>query len=110
MWYRIFLPELLPDVDRVLYLDVDTLAMDSLEPLWATDLGGNYLAARDQRVRGAGSATAPPSSGWPGREAYFNSGVLLLNLDADAPRRPRRRAREFAAEQGRGCCGPTRTR
>ena len=26
-WYRIFLPELLPGVDRVLYLDVDTLAL-----------------------------------------------------------------------------------
>src|SRR5436305_11567841 len=34
MWYRVYLPELLPDVDRVLYLDADAIALDSLEPLW----------------------------------------------------------------------------
>src|SRR3954451_2348440 len=36
MWYRIFLPDLLPEADRVLYLDVDTIVVDSLEPLWTT--------------------------------------------------------------------------
>src|SRR3954470_246136 len=33
MWYRVFLPDLLPGVDRVLYLDADTLVVDSLGPL-----------------------------------------------------------------------------
>src|SRR4051812_18720126 len=37
MWYRIFLPELLPGTPRALYLDADTLAIDSLTPLWGTD-------------------------------------------------------------------------
>ena len=67
MWYRIFLPELLPDVDRVLYLDVDTLAVDSLEPLWATDLGDApggavtnvFMQDRDSRPR-------PEALGLPG--------------------------------------------
>ena len=45
MWYRIFLPELLPDVDRVLYLDADTIAVDSLAPLWEIDLDDSYLGA-----------------------------------------------------------------
>jgi lipopolysaccharide biosynthesis glycosyltransferase len=79
MWYRIFLPELLPDVERVLYLDVDTIVADSLEPLWETDLDGVYLAAvtnvflREHLHR-------PASLGLAGPHAYFNSGVLLMNL------------------------------
>lgn len=80
MWYRIFLPDLLPDVERILYLDVDTIVADALEPLWETDLDGHYLAAvtnvfmRDHLHR-------PASLGLAGPEVYFNSGVLLMNLE-----------------------------
>jgi lipopolysaccharide biosynthesis glycosyltransferase len=81
MWYRIFLPELLPDVDTVLYLDVDTLAMDDVSPLWQLDISDSYVAAvtnvfmPDDRHR-------PESLGLDGAESYFNSGVLLMNLSA----------------------------
>src|SRR5947209_7089106 len=33
MWYRIFLPELVPFANQILYLDVDTLVLESLQPL-----------------------------------------------------------------------------
>lgn len=80
MWYRLLLPELLPDVERILYLDVDTLAVDALDSLWQTELGDHYLAAvtnvfltpeHAQRVSDLGVQP----------ESYFNSGVLLLNLE-----------------------------
>lgn len=80
MWHRILLPELLPEVDRVLYLDVDTVVVDELEPLWATELGERPVAAvtnvlqHDHRDR-------PASIGLAGPEVYFNSGVLLMNLE-----------------------------
>ena len=45
MWYRIFLPDLLPDVDRVLYLDADTLVVDDVTPLFDQPLGHAYVAA-----------------------------------------------------------------
>ena len=45
MWYRILLPDLLPEVDRVLYLDVDVLVLASLSDLWRLDLRAFYLAA-----------------------------------------------------------------
>ena len=45
-WYRVFLPELLPDIDRILYLDADTVALESLAPLWETELGGNCRRRR----------------------------------------------------------------
>jgi len=79
MWYRLFLPELLPAVDRVLYLDCDTIAMDYLDELWATDLEDHWLAAVTN-VFEPWSAHRPAELGLPGPEAYFNSGVLLLNL------------------------------
>jgi lipopolysaccharide biosynthesis glycosyltransferase len=81
MWYRIFLPQLLPGVDRVLYLDVDTLAMDDLGPLWATDLDGAYVGAVTN-VFQHDHAHHPRRLGLSGPEVYFNSGVLLMDLDA----------------------------
>lgn len=81
MWYRILLPDLLPEVDRVLYLDVDTLVLDSLGPLWETDLGENYLGAvtnvlEQHRIK------HPVRLGLADPTQYFNSGVLLMNLGA----------------------------
>lgn len=79
MWHRIFLPELLPHVDRVLYLDIDTIVVDSLEQLWRTDLAGHYLAAvtnvfMEQHLH------RPEALGLAGADHYFNSGVLLMHL------------------------------
>ena len=82
IWYRILLPELLPAVDRVLYLDSDIIVGDDLAPLWHMPLEGNWLGAvcnpfypfmPDYPVEALGFAS--------GRE-YFNSGVLLLDLAA----------------------------
>ena len=81
LWYRAFLPELLPDVPRVLYLDGDTVAVDDLEPLWRTPLDDSYVAAVTN-VFMPWDAGYPVALGLPGPEAYFNSGVLLMNLDA----------------------------
>lgn len=79
IWYRVMLAEILPELDRVLYIDADTLVLDDLRPLWMTDLNDAYLAAVTN--------VAPPifsghalELGLPDRASYFNSGVLLLNL------------------------------
>ena len=80
-WYRIFLPELRPDVDRMIYIDSDALVVDSLLPLWRTELDDNYV--------GAVTNVLPPlyanragELGLAGPEVYFNAGVLLMNLGA----------------------------
>jgi len=80
-WYRIFLPELRPDVDRMIYLDSDALVVDSLLPLWRTDLGESYLAAVTN-VFEHHYAARPKQLGLAGTHVYFNAGVLLMNLDA----------------------------
>jgi lipopolysaccharide biosynthesis glycosyltransferase len=79
MWYRVFLPDLLPDVDRVLYLDADTIAVDSLAPLWATELGDHWLGAVTN-VFQQNHLGRPAELGLAGPHVYFNSGVLLMNL------------------------------
>ncbi len=82
MWYRVLLPELLPDAERVLYLDVDTLALDSIAPLWDVDLSGALLAAVTNVFMSWQAHRPVKDLGLSGPEVYFNSGVLLMNLEA----------------------------
>lgn len=78
-WYRIFLPDLLPEVDRILYLDGDLLALESLESLWRTDLSGQ-VAAAVLNVLPQHYAERLATEGLdPSR--YFNAGVMLMNLE-----------------------------
>jgi lipopolysaccharide biosynthesis glycosyltransferase len=78
-WYRSFIPEILPHVDRILYMDIDTIVVDSLEPLWQVDLAGLYVAAVTNVLPPEGFER-PEALGLDGPHAYFNTGVLLLNL------------------------------
>jgi lipopolysaccharide biosynthesis glycosyltransferase len=79
MWYRLLLPELLCDRGRVVYLDCDTLVTDDLTALWELDMRGCCVAAvtnllpPDLRHRPAQLGLTEAS--------YFNSGVLLVDLE-----------------------------
>jgi len=79
MWLRVLLPELLPQADRLLYLDVDTLALQPLDELWNTDLGGRLIGAVDN-VLHESQSRRPQALGLPLDTRYFNSGVLLMDL------------------------------
>ena len=78
-YYRLFLTDILPiNLDKVLYLDGDIIVRHSLLPLWITDLTDFALAAvtdydendtdKYERLK------------YPRSYSYFNSGVLLINL------------------------------
>lgn len=67
---RLALPEILPDEHRVLWLDVDTIVVDNIDPLFGVDLDGCYFGAVEE----------PSRSKRP--FMYFNAGVLLIDLDA----------------------------
>ena len=84
-YLRLMLHRLLPDVDRILYTDVDVLFRGSLLPLWRTDTEDCVLAAVKGAVnlpdKGAWNSDRPywdKLSGMRGR--YINAGVTLLNL------------------------------
>ena len=70
------LPELLPDLNRVLYLDGDVLVRRDLGELFRTPLGENYAAA----VTDVGCLTGTNLRKQKLGKWLFNSGMMLLNL------------------------------
>lgn len=74
---RFFLHEALPSsIDRVLYIDIDTLVCRSLIPLFKTDLRGCAVAAvEDLDTQASCKRLRIPVS-----HGYFNSGVMLMQL------------------------------
>ena len=69
------LPVLLPELEKVLYLDGDILVRSDLSPLWNTNLEGATIGA----VQDSGCIYSqnPRIKKYP---HYFNSGVMLLDL------------------------------
>ena len=69
-YYRLKLPSLLPNIDKIIYLDCDTVANTSLYPLFNTNIANFAIGAvKDINKR---MLKRNPK--------YFNSGVLLINL------------------------------
>lgn len=81
---RLQAAELLPrTVQRLLYLDCDILAHDDIEKLWEMNLDGHPVGAvKDFGIMASGKSwnEKEASLGVRDGEAYFNSGLLLLNL------------------------------
>lgn len=77
MYYRFLLPDMLPNEEKVLYLDCDIVVRHSLLPLYEMDLTGNALAA----VVGESCDDIVFENVLQIHHKYFNSGVLLMNLD-----------------------------
>ena len=75
---RLFMARVLPEtVDRVIYIDCDTVVLDSLQEMFDTPMGHHYLgmvaeptANKPRRVQ----------LGMPDQQPYFNAGILLVNL------------------------------
>lgn len=78
-YYRLLAPELLPkELNRVLYLDSDLVVQGSIETLYNLDISNYVLAAHAGGKMGSGTKNRLQLSG----DFYFNSGVMLINLDA----------------------------
>lgn len=110
---RLLLPDLLPDVERLLYLDVDLVVCRDVGELFDTDLDGKPLGAcvdlpmRWRMERGR----RPPASVFAGtvadylddilklppaaRPNYFNAGVILFDLKRMRELDLKQRAFEF---------------
>ncbi len=84
MWLRTFAADLLPGLSRVIYLDCDTITQRDLAPLWNTDLSGRGIGAARSAFQDFGPAGLRGQFGSitvTGSEPYFNSGVLVCDLD-----------------------------
>ena len=80
---RFMLPELLPDASYVVYCDVDTLWLADISVLWSLrDSAASVLAVRDPNIDDMPEREWFESKGFKYDGArYFNSGVMLMNLD-----------------------------
>jgi lipopolysaccharide biosynthesis glycosyltransferase len=81
---RILLPHLL-DVPRLIYLDSDVLAFRDLSQLFDVELAAGKLVAavRDSETLSLAddSIALTKAMKLPAEGSYFNSGVMLMNLD-----------------------------
>ena len=80
-YYRMFIADMFPQYDKVIYLDADIIILDDVAKLYQYELGKNYVGAVNEQVmvnheifgsyveQGLGIS----------RMAYFNAGVLVIN-------------------------------
>lgn len=77
-YYRYLLPNLLPNIDKILYMDADIVVNGDISPLYDTDLANCYIAgAADSYIA---AINHKPQIGLDNSELYVNAGVLLMNL------------------------------
>ncbi len=81
-YYRLFIPQLLNNIDTALYLDVDMLVCADVRALWTLNLEGKSTAI----VRDWGLSAPLPRKSLHGKadfnfgDFYFNSGFMFLNV------------------------------
>ncbi len=76
-YYRISINRLLPEyLHKILYLDCDMIVKKSLKPLYETELRDRYAA-----VVAEGDGRSEEYSHLDIGKYYFNSGMILFNLD-----------------------------
>jgi len=97
---RLFLPELLKHLDKVLYLDIDILIQADVGELYDTELGNNVFAGKRTKLKTWANMIKPitratmhfaPEKAWDIRKRLhdeadltsrtFNAGILVINLD-----------------------------
>ncbi len=93
MFYRLLIPDLLPQYQKAIYLDTDLILNEDLGKLWDIDIGEDYLLAvgelypslKIQELTSSDiSSTATidcPALQLPINFKAFNSGVLVINLE-----------------------------
>lgn len=75
---RLFLGRILPDdVERVAYIDCDTVVLEELSDLFATDMGSCCLGMVAEPTANKKRRVA---LGMPDSQPYFNAGILLIDL------------------------------
>lgn len=79
-YLRILAPSLLPDVDKVLYLDCDLIINGRINDLWNIDLREEYSVAAVPDATLSYNIVKDYLGYDYWSDGYFNSGVLLMNL------------------------------
>lgn len=80
-YYRLLIPDLIPQYDKILYSDVDVIFRDDLKGFYSIDIGNNYFGAVDVAV-----SIRPDIRKYVTeilkldyKKGYFYSGNLIIN-------------------------------
>lgn len=79
MYYRIWIPEIFKEYEKVLYLDCDVLAQADVAEMFMEDMEGNYIGACSDVHTFEMQSYIRDKLRCP-EEGYFNSGVLMFNI------------------------------
>lgn len=71
-YYRLVLPDIKPEWDRIIYLDCDIIVQSSLKELFTMDMQDNYFAA-------VTDISSKKHARRLGIDRYFNTGVMLID-------------------------------
>ena len=77
-YFRLALPNILPEIDKLIYLDADVVVMGDIKELWNQEMKDNILlAVEDPKYT---SKNRHESLGMKKNSPYFNGGVLMMDL------------------------------
>ena len=98
IYFRIFASKYLPqNLKRILYLDADTLVINSLKELYETEFDGNYYIATTH-IKKVLHKLNEIRLNIKEDEPYINTGVLLMNLEALRKINIEKEVKEFVKE------------
>ncbi len=83
-YFRLFIPDLYPQYDKVLYLDSDIVVLSDIADLYNIDMEDNLVAAAPDDVIQTIKVFQEYAElvvGVTDYKRYFNAGILLMNLD-----------------------------
>lgn len=106
-YYRLVLPELLPNYDKVLYMDSDMIAQDDVAKIYDESVDGFLLAAcHDADTAGLYNGYEKDKKEYTDKilklkepYQYFQAGVLLLNLKEFRKRYTTKEILDFAVSE-----------
>jgi lipopolysaccharide biosynthesis glycosyltransferase len=78
MYYRYLIPDIFPELDKVIYLDCDTICNGNISEMWKTNIDEYYIAGVEDKY--IIDIDYKPVIGFTSTDCYVNSGVLLMNL------------------------------
>ena len=80
--FRLMLPEILPNLNKIIYLDADLLVNIDIKDFWNIDITNYYFAGvPDYNTLQHTCNPYPVMNGEVKRENYINCGSVILNLE-----------------------------
>jgi lipopolysaccharide biosynthesis glycosyltransferase len=82
MFYaRLAMAEILSNLEKVIYIDSDTVVLGDFDELWSIDIGKHMaLACKDKKIRRLSEDCPWVLDAADMQRGYFNSGLMVANL------------------------------